>query len=628
MKTRIRAWHVLAGTALALTSAWAIAQDGPESLLPKGFEEPTPTPAPKAPPAPVRTGDSAGAATPRATSTPVIQKLPSMAPAAIDAGAPLAAIVGEGGLTRVPTLEELERMSPEDFEDLLGNKIDLDMPPQARRSMERIGLIDDAEGGMAATSLSTLDRSVVEAALAANQGQLISRWGHILLRRALISRLTPPAGMSPQRFLALRVALLLRMGESDAARAVLQDIDIANYTPELGNLAFDTYQRAADFTGLCPVFSSLGSLRDDPQWNAAKAICEAFRGSGASAMAKLDKMRVRGSMDRIDVLLAQKYAGAAGRSRKAVTIEWDGVTTMTPWRFGLANAVGLTPPDSAMEDAGPLFDDMAALAPMVGLARRAAAADHAGATGVLSNAAMVDLYGQLYSDPDVTGDWQQRAEALRNAYVLEEPSARFSAMQSLWTGASGADATYARQVLTAAAAARITPSKDMEEQAPALLTSMLAAGFDANALAWSSVVTSGSQGWALLVLAAPGRIRAVSSGAVSTFVDGDDSTDKRRSAFLVAGLAALGRIDDGDARSFSGQLGLGLDSSTRYIAALDRAAANGDAAGVALLAGLGMQGGDWHRMTPRYLYHIVSALRTVGLEADARMIAAEAVARA
>ncbi|WP_395395192.1 hypothetical protein WBP07_07455 [Novosphingobium sp. BL-8A] len=628
MKTRIRAWHVMAGTALALTSVWAIAQDGPESLLPKGFEEPTPTPAPKAAPAPVRTGDGGAASAPRAVSTPVIQQLPSTAPAAIDAGAPIPAIVGPGGLTRVPTLEELERMSPEDFEDLLGNKIDLDMPPQARRSMDRIGLIDDSEGGMPAASLSTLNWTVVEAALAANRGQLVSRWGHILLRRALISRLSPPAGMSPQRFLALRVSLLLRMGESDAARAVLQDIDIANYTPELGDQAFETYQRAADFTGLCPVFSSVGSLRDDAQWNAAKAICEAFRGSGASAMAKLDKMRVRGSMDRIDLLLAQKYAGAAGRSRKAVTIEWDGVTTMTPWRFGLANAVGLTPPDSAMEDAGSLFDDMTALAPMVGLSRRAAAADHAGASGVLSNAAMVDLYSQLYSDPDVTGDWQQRAETLRNAYVLEDPSARFSAMQNLWNGANGADAIYARQVLTAAAAARIQPSKEMEDQAPALLASMLAAGFDSNALAWSPVVASGTQGWALLVLAAPGRIKTIGSGAVSTYIDGDGSADKRRSAFLVAGLAALGRIDQSDAGSLSGQLGLGLDRTTRFTEALDRAAANGDQAGVALLAGLGMQGGDWHLMTPRYLFHIVSALRTVGLDAEARMIAAEAVARA
>jgi hypothetical protein len=40
-----------------------------------------------------------------------------------------------------------------------------------------------------------------------------------------------------------------------------------------------------------------------------------------------------------------------------------------------------------------------------------------------------------------------------------------------------------------------------------------------------------------------------------------------------------------------------------------------------------MQGNGWDKMTPLHLYHIVSALNRVGLSAEARMIAAEAVAR-
>ena len=41
-----------------------------------------------------------------------------------------------------------------------------------------------------------------------------------------------------------------------------------------------------------------------------------------------------------------------------------------------------------------------------------------------------------------------------------------------------------------------------------------------------------------------------------------------------------------------------------------------------------MQGSSWEQMTGRQLYHIVSALNRVGMSAEARMIAAEAVARA
>jgi hypothetical protein len=48
---------------------------------------------------------------------------------------------------------------------------------------------------------------------------------------------------------------------------------------------------------------------------------------------------------------------------------------------------------------------------------------------------------------------------------------------------------------------------------------------------------------------------------------------------------------------------------------------------VALLAGLGMQGSSWQQMTPLHLFHITSALNRVGMGAEARMIAAEAVAR-
>ena len=60
---------------------------------------------------------------------------------------------------------------------------------------------------------------------------------------------------------------------------------------------------------------------------------------------------------------------------------------------------------------------------------------------------------------------------------------------------------------------------------------------------------------------------------------------------------------------------------------IDRAGELHNGALVALLAGLGMQGTGWDRMTARHLFHIVRALDQAGLNAEARMIAAEAVAR-
>lgn len=632
----------LAAGALALSSALAIAQDAPESLLPPGFgtPEPAPSPAPtrSAPtpsprpssPAPARSASDA----PRSVSTPVVQAVPSSnggtTGSTASSSTPSRGLSDEGGLAleKLPSLEELERMTPEEFAEILGAKPDYDIPPSARREMEQVGLISAEEGGLAAGSLSGQNGRLVSLALAANRGQLVSRWGHILLRRALASRLDAPRGLLPQQFLALRVQLLLRMGEVDAARAIVQDIDNGNYTPALTTAAFDTYIDAGDLTGVCPVISTNTASRDDPRWDAARNICSAFRGNSSEGMRQLDRSLSRGTMSRIDLLLAQKYAGAAGKTRRAVTIEWDDVSEITPWRYGLATAVGLEPPAALMKAAGHRYDALVALAPAASLQRRAAAADWAGSEGVLSSEAMIDLYSQIYAQPDMDAPWSTRAEALRTAYVAKDGAARFAAIQQIWDGTETEAALYSRRVLTAFAAARMPVSADRAESAEPLIASMLTAGLDANAMRWALVVESGSTAWALLALADPSGSGEVDSGGIDRFVDGDDSEEGRKSGFLVAGLAGLGRIGSSTASSYSSSLGLGLSGQTRWTRAIDGAAQSDDEASVVLLAGLGMQGTSWRRMTPRYLYHIVSALRRVGLEAEARMIAAEAVARA
>ena len=66
------------------------------------------------------------------------------------------------------------------------------------------------------------------------------------------------------------------------------------------------------------------------------------------------------------------------------------------------------------------------------------------------------------------------------------------------------------------------------------------------------------------------------------------------------------------------------DSWTR---AIDQAAADGEAGTVTLLAAVGMQTAAWRGVPPAALYRIVASLRAAGLEGEARMIAAEAIAR-
>ena len=599
---------LLAGVLLAVSSTLVLAQ--PKSLLPPGFDNPTPTPTPAPAPRPT----AAPAAVPVQGGPAVLQPLPGTSPSQVNVPLP----------SNLPPVSELEKMDPDQLDELFGLKPKYDIPPGAQRALVKVGVIGVGEGGFPSHALEGQPASLIRAALAGTTGPLVSRWGHILLRRALASRLNAPQGMDPVEFAALRADLLNRMGEGAVARALVQDVDSANYNPQLAAAAFNAYIETGDLVGICPVEQLNSKLLATPHWKLMDAVCAAFNGEGRRAESDLDKALSRGTAPRIDVLLAQRYAGAAGEGQKSVTIEWDDVDQMTPWRLALSRALGIDIPDKLMPKATSTLFRNDVLYPATPLLRRVAAADAAARDGILSSAAMIDLYSQLWSDADTDSGDKGDARQLREAYVASDPKARMSAMQSLWGGTTP---EYGRQVLTAYAAARLPVDKDLADKAAPIIASMLSAGLDRNAMRWAGLVDEGSQGWALLALAQPNRQGSVPSSAVDTFVGNDKSGDQRKSRFLLAGLAGLGRLDAGEVRSFSGRLGIDLDRPTRWSQAIDMAGQYRNPALVALLAGLGMQGSGWDKMTARHLFHIVRALDQAGLGAEARMIAAEAVAR-
>lgn len=606
---------LLAGAALALSSTVVLAQRSPESILPPGMDTPAPSPSPTPAPAPAPTS-SPNPAEP-AQSGEVVQPLPSAA-RPVD--------TSDVDLSDIPSVAELEAMTTEELDDLFGLKPRFDIPPAARRSTSEIGVIGPGEGGLPTASLARQPASIVQAALGAMEGPLISRWGHILLRRTLASRLNAPDGMDPVQFAALRASTLNAMGEHVAARALVQDVDTADYNGSLVNAALGAYLGAADIVGACPVVRLDGAEGEGLQWSMLEGICSSYAGEATSAQNDLRRLLNQTEEDRIDVLLAQRFAGAAGQGRRAVTIEWDGIDEMNPWRFALANALGEPIPENIAETLDPYYLKSSALIPALPPVQRLNGADVAAASGILSAKAMVDLYSQIYAnrDAETGGVGPVLAGRLRDAYVDPAPAERLAAITDVW---GGGQADYGRLVLTAYAAARLTPSDEFAEDADQLIASMLTAGLERDALRWSDIVEEGSVGWAQLALADPEGAQ-VSDGAIDSFFDSDDSSSKRKSRMFVAGLAGLGRTDTGNISEYSDRLGVDLSAPTAWTVMIDKAAEADNAALVAILAGLGMQGTSWEQMTSRHLFHIVSALNRVGLEAEARMIAAEAVARA
>lgn len=596
---------LLSASVLALVFALpALGQQGPESLLPEGFGAPPPPPASNRP-------NSSGPAQP---GTPGPAR-PSTAGDPLITAAPTADDANESG----------EKEEDEDEEDEEELAIRYDVPPAARRSLSAVGIISAASGGFPAEAFGTTDGNFLKQVVNRTTGPLASRWGTILGRRLLASRTNTPVGVNGADWAAERAWLLLRMGDSAVARQLIQQVDAGNYTKRMHEVALQVLLANGDLSGMCPIVESGVRMVNDGRWKMARAICASLSGEQGSATAFINQGRYQGWVRGVDYRLAEKAVGAGMNGRRSVKIEWDNVEGMNPWRFGLSAATGLEPPAKLFAKSGRQLAGWQVQLPMHPAAIRAKYASQAAALGVYSNRDMVDLFGQVLDDAEAPDNLRNNAEMLQQAYIATGEAARVTAMSTMWSGAAKGADYHGMLIMTARAAALIAPNSAHSASADGLIASMLTAGLDRNAAAWANIVNRGSLGWALLALASPGTIQPVEYGPLDDFYGNDNSEQGHRSALLLAGLAGLERIDADAQSDFGSELGVNITRETQWTRAISAAAQRGEQGTVALMAMAGLQAPSWSVVPASHLYYIVRSLRQVGLEAEARMIAAEAV---
>ena len=595
---------LLGGAAALVVALPAASQESPESLLPPGFGDPQnlPPPEEKAP----------SEQRPQGPSRP---SAPSSRPAPRSGDLPQIGETREGELGE---LEEFERPRPTNY---------FSIPEGEARPLDLVGVIGPGSFGVAPDAFGNANGGYLASLMRRLDAPLPSRWTSILLRRALMSRLAAPPAIHPVDWVAARADLLLRMGEADAARLLVQSVDREFYTPAMIEAAADTALATSDPAALCPLVGPSGAR--GTVWKLAEAMCSALEGEPAQAGAHVDEARRRGELANVDILLTEKVMGAGTGARRAASIQWDEVNALTPWRFGLASATGAELPERLVNGASLPIQAWLARAPMVPLEQRLAAASVAASLGVFSSRSLAEVHALMLDQTDAADAGGTVGERLRRAWVADEPAERLEAMRGLWQEGDGPHQRHARLILTAGAAARIAPSEDFAGDVDELVASMLTAGLDRQAARWSAVVESErrQRAWAMLALASPQPAVDLSAGRIESFADADDSAGHRRSQMLVAGLAGLGRLSESDSARLASGLGFGLGGGGRWSAALDNAARARQPGTVLLLAGVGMQTGSWNGVPPAHLFRIVRSLRAVGLEYEARMIAAEAVAR-
>lgn len=591
---------MLGSAALALALP-VVAQEAPESLLPPGFGD-----APEAPP------PAPGAPRPATPGQPT-QLLPpetSFAPPAVT--------------PTVATNEAGEELSDE---ELAAERQKYDLPDGARRSLDRIGPLTPRSRGLASNAFGTASGPYLATLMKQTRAPVVSRWASILLRRALLSSVDTPAGIDGADWVAERAWLLLRMGEADSARLLVQSVDADNFTPRLYAVAMQTYLATADPAGLCPLALGARKVSKEPAWTMSEPICAALSGDQGTASGSLNQIQRRGVIRGVDYRLGEKVVGTGFNARRSVKIEWEGVDRLTAWRFGLATALNVEIPAPLYATAGSHVRAWEARAPALSAARRVPGAEIAAQLGVFSSAALVGLYAQAGSDGDAPAEVADRVGALRAAHAARTVGARIDAMRQLW-GAEAAP-SYLGLIATARAAAALPVAQADASDAARLIASMLSAGYDRNAARWARALgqisgAGNGDAWALLAVGAPSVAVDINEGQISGYA-GAASAAKARA--LIAALAGLARLSPDVAGQLATDKGFTLAANSRWSRAIAAAAQRGEQGTVALLAAVGMQANGWAQMSPAHLYHVVAALHRVGLDPEARMIAAEAISR-
>jgi hypothetical protein len=609
MRPRTKAAAGLAaGVALLAIGIPVAIGQSPQSILPPGFGSP-----PKAQP-----GQSTQPQQPDGGDQ--VQALPtlSLAPPTQDEANAAAAAQDEADNASNAAQAAAEQLRKQDI------------PEVARRSTEHVGFLSSAVTGIPQDGFGNTSGGYLKTLLARLDAPIASRWLSMLLRRVLTTDIDTPGGVNPSDWVAERALLLTRMGEADAAHLLIQRVDPDKGTSRYYDAVLESAMAAADPGALCPVADAADGAAKSATWPLARAMCAGLQNDGGTASALVDRARsLPGAADGIDLALAERVVGAGTSAKRAPDIQWTSVNNLTSWRFGIGSALGLTIPDYLLDQSGLAMQGWRARAPMLPVATRLKAAQVAATLGVVSSADLVDFLSQAAESGDPYAMDDTPAGRLRKAYAAQDESDRVAALRALWANPEDERAQYAARILSARAAARINPSSDYADDASALIGAMLSAGLDIQTMRWAGVVrkSKSDEAWALMAVGAPKLLVDIDADRIADFGEGGRGSAKLRAQFLYVSLAALGRLKASDAQELAGKLDVPMGVRNVWTQAIDQAAARREPATVAVLAAVGMQTSDWSQVQPVFLYHILAALRSVGLEPEARMIAAEALMR-
>ena len=215
-----------------------------------------------------------------------------------------------------------------------------------------------------------------------------------LTRRLVLSNAASPAGKgSGASLLPVRARLLADMGLVEDAVAVLKLLPVEQRDAASARLLVELSWRAGNLDGACAaVQESVPRVPVDSFWQEATIFCQLHAGQSSEAMLGLDLLREQGEGDEAFFALADALDG--NREAKVPPLP-----VVTPLYLAMAHAAGVPLPAVGIREPSPLMLALVAESPDAPVEQRLTAAETAAAAGVLTPSHLIAAYTAEPEEP-------------------------------------------------------------------------------------------------------------------------------------------------------------------------------------------------------------------------------------
>jgi hypothetical protein len=507
-------------------------------------------------------------------------------------------------------------------------------------SVDTIGVIVAGSGSLGPDPWRGSRRQVVDALLVRAPLATASPTLNDLFRRLLLAPAPPPEGDGvPGSLLARRAALLLAKGHFEDVRELLAAVSARSAVPALAPVEADLHFLSGDSAGACGVVAGQVARIPDSDLQKALIVCQTLAGRPEAAALGLSLLAETGNGDPGFAALVAALGGGVSTAPAPVRL--------TPLTWAMADAAEIPVPAAAVDANPPGILRAIATSPRSTAEVRLAAAERAHAAGAISAETLREIYHRVEFPEHAL---IEPLAASGQADVAKRPALLYLSSLVQWSpndqlrvvvAALRAAREAGRYPATAGVYAEILSNmpltSDLMSLAAEAVRALVVAGAEEAAGVWRALVDQESEtnsaARAARTALAPLDLAAAADS--SPVIAGERLAEWWASEAEVADAAARGMLISGVLEALDVEIPPGLPRPTDIDTAaagervrLEESAAAGRLGEVVLRAMLLLGDSAPTATDPGTLAAVVRGLRKVGLRAEARALAVEAVAAA